>query len=285
MTAKTQGGSFLYETHLHTRLSSGCGRSSGAEHVRYYHSLGFTGIFITDHFFGGNCAVPRDLPWEERIDLFRAGFDDAWNEGQKCGLDVFFAWEETFEGDDYLIYGLSPEWLKKHPQAGHWTHRQQYEAVHAAGGCVVQAHPFRCRDYIHMITLNREFVDAVEVGNAGNHQIEDAAAKRYAERFGLFETCGSDNHHSREGIWEDNRIFALEVSSRIESAADFAARILRREPMKLKVPEGRFELPPEEEAFPPGEAVLGREDQIPLRSYWIDGKENRTFTDLSWMKD
>ena len=70
---------YLYETHLHTAQASACGRSSGAEHVRYYQSLGYTGIFVTDHFFGGNTCVPRDLPWEERIDLFCRGYEDAWN--------------------------------------------------------------------------------------------------------------------------------------------------------------------------------------------------------------
>lgn len=58
---------FLYETHLHTCLASACGISTGKEHVRYYKDLGFTGIMMTDHFFGGNTRIPKDRPWEERI--------------------------------------------------------------------------------------------------------------------------------------------------------------------------------------------------------------------------
>ena len=54
---------YTYETHLHTCRASLCGKSEGSEHVRYYKELGYTGIFVTDHFFGGNTAVPRDLPW------------------------------------------------------------------------------------------------------------------------------------------------------------------------------------------------------------------------------
>ena len=209
------------------------------------------------------------MPWKERVDLFCEGFYDAWNEGIKCGLDVFFAWEETFDGDDYLVYGLSPEWLKEHPESQSWTHLEQYEAVHKAGGCVVQAHPFRCRDYISMITLNKDFVDAVEVANAGNRQIEDAAAKRYAREFGLFETCGSDNHLSAEGKLEEGLIYGTEVNRKIKDPADYAQMILRREPLKLCVPEERF--------------TLTKDDDIPLKSYWIDRNDNRTLTRRSWI--
>ena len=52
--------SYTYETHLHTCRASLCGKSEGSEHVRYYKELGYTGIFVTDHFFGGNTAVPRE---------------------------------------------------------------------------------------------------------------------------------------------------------------------------------------------------------------------------------
>ena len=252
---------YLYETHLHTSQASACGRSSGAEHVRYYQSLGYTGIFVTDHFFGGNTCVPRDLPWEERIDLFCRGYEDAWNEGQKCGLDVFFAWEETFAGDDYLIYGLPPEWMKEHPEMEHWTYGAQYEAVHAAGGCVVQAHPYRCRGYIKFITLNTDYVDAVEVANAGNRAIEDAAAIRYARSHGLYMTCGSDNHLSVPGAMEEGRLFAMELDRRLTSAADYARYILDREPAVLRVPEERF---------------LLTDEEIPLKCYTTDGDNNRT---------
>ena len=258
---------YLYETHLHTNQVSACGRSSGAEHVRYYHSIGYTGIFVTDHFFRGNCRVPRLLPWRQRIDLFRKGFDDAWNEGQKCGLDVFFAWEETHQGDDYLIYGPSPEWLAKHPEAEHWTHREQYEAIHEAGGCVVQAHPFRCREYISMITLAPDYVDAIETANAGNEQIWDAAAMKYARAFDFYCICGSDIHYSCPGILEKEKIFGVGLDYRIGSAFDFAQHILKQKPIRLYVPKGRYELT--------GEA-------LPLNVYWIDGKERRTPAREHW---
>ncbi len=213
--------------------------------------------------------MPRNLPWQERIRLYCRGFEEAREEGAKCGLDVFFAWEETFKGDDYLIYGLSPEWLCAHPEMEHWSYREQFEAVHAAGGCVVQAHPFRCRDYIRMITLTKDFVDAVEVANAGNRAIEDAAALRYADEFGLYKTCGSDNHLSYPGKYEEGLIYGMALPRRVSSAGDFARLILNREPVRLCVPEERFSL-------------TGDASEIPLVSYWTDGGNGRIPTGRSW---
>ena len=81
---------FFYETHMHTCQASACGKATGKEQARAYKEAGFAGIIITDHFFGGNTAVSRELPWEERVDLFWKGYEDAKEEGDRIGLDVFF---------------------------------------------------------------------------------------------------------------------------------------------------------------------------------------------------
>ena len=88
---------YLYETHMHTCQGSACGTSTGAEHARFYKQQGYQGIFITDHFFGGNTAAPRSGKWKDRIDHYCSGFEDAWNEGQKIGLDVFFGQKRLVE--------------------------------------------------------------------------------------------------------------------------------------------------------------------------------------------
>ena len=48
---------YRYHTHVHTSLASACARNTGIEMVRAYKEKGYTGIFITDHFFNGNTAV------------------------------------------------------------------------------------------------------------------------------------------------------------------------------------------------------------------------------------
>ena len=53
-----------YETHAHTSETSRCSHISGGELAEFYKSLGYTGLFITDHFFNGNTTVPRELEVE-----------------------------------------------------------------------------------------------------------------------------------------------------------------------------------------------------------------------------
>ncbi|MBQ8555954.1 MAG: PHP domain-containing protein [Clostridia bacterium] len=228
---------YLYETHLHTCQGSACGHSTGAEHARYYKEIGYTGIIVTDHFFGGNTAVPRHLPWKERIDWFCSGYEDALIQGQKIGLDVFFGWEQTFDGDDYLVYGLDKAYMLAHPDMEHWSRKEQYETVHAAGGCVIQAHPFRMRGYISAIHLGDRFADGVETANAGNTPAQDAYARHFALQHGLYQTCGSDNHRSHEG----SSIFGVGLDSRLGNIHDWVRHVLARRPLTMSgIPNGRW---------------------------------------------
>ena len=233
--------SYLYETHLHTCQGSACGTSTGAEHARFYKELGFQGIFVTDHFFGGNTAVPRDLPWRERIDRFCAGYEDALAEGQRIGLDVFFGWEQGYGDDEYLIYGLDKQWLLNHPEVETWSRREQLEGIHKAGGCVVQAHPFRTRAYIQHVRIGLLYCDAAEVANAGNFPFNDAFALQYARKYALPMTAGSDNHNSARIQDPSNQIFGVRLPRRIACAGEFARMIRSGESFSLHIPDGRFD--------------------------------------------
>ena len=233
---------YLYETHLHTSQTSRCAESTGAEHARYYKEIGFTGVMVTDHFFNGNTTVPRELPWTERIDRFCAGYEDALCEGQKIGLDVFIGWEHNFDGDDYLVYGLDKAWLKAHPEMENWTHREQIEHIRAAGGCVVQAHPFRTRAYIRNVTLGLDYCDAIEAANAGNDAFSDAFALAYAKKHDLMITAGSDNHHSYPGLDAQRQVFGVALETRLTSIGDYVRLIRERQPVGLYVPKDRFDV-------------------------------------------
>ncbi|MBP3657393.1 MAG: histidinol-phosphatase [Clostridia bacterium] len=242
--------SYLYETHLHTCQASACGVSTGREHARFYKEIGFKGIFVTDHFFGGNTAVPRNRPWRERIDMFCAGYEDALAEGQRIGLDVFFGWEQGYGDDEYLIYGLDKQWLLAHPEVETWSRREQLEGIRRAGGCIVQAHPFRTRDYIRHVRIGLGYCDAIEAANAGNHPHNDAYALRYAQMYGLPMIAGSDNH--RSSMENLHRIYGVRLESPLLSAADFAHRIRSGAPITLNVPQDRFspaECPPIDSYF------------------------------------
>jgi len=243
---------FLYETHLHTKEGSSCGVSSGREYVKRYQDLGYAGIIITDHFFRGNCAVDRSYPWEKWVHRFCRGYENARDEGARRGLDVFFGWEETFKGDDYLIYGLDKEWLLKHPEAAFWNRKEQFEGVRRYGGCVVQAHPFRQHDYINCVRLSTGCVDAVEAANAGNNDpCYDALAWVYARRLALPVTAGSDIHYA-EDIRPDT-VFGVYMDRRMKSIGDYVSAIRDNTIGGLKIPPGRCDPCGDEKVFLPVE--------------------------------
>jgi hypothetical protein len=229
--------SYLYETHLHTMYGSACAVSRGRDYIRGYKKLGYTGIMVTEHFFNGNSALDSGLPWKIWVDRFCRGYEEAKAEGDRLGLDVFFGWEETFEGDDYLVYGLDKAWLLLHPEACRWTRLEQFEAVRAAGGCVVQAHPFRVRPYIWKIHLSPYCVDAVEVANAGNNPEDDALAKRYAENSNLPVTAGSDIHNASDLV--NAETFGVYLDRRLTCIGDYVAVIRSGHIAGLHISPGR----------------------------------------------
>ena len=230
---------YLYETHLHTSQGSACGVSGGREYIEKYLDLGYTGIIVTDHFFGGNCAVDRSLPWGRWVEAFCRGYEEAREEGARRGLDVFFGWEQTFDGDDYLVYGLDKEWLLEHSEARRWNRKQQFDEVRRYGGCVVQAHPFRQAYYINCVHLSSGCVDAVEIANGGNEPSCDALARLYSEKLGLPATAGSDRHNA-ENVRPDT-VFGVYLDKKMESIGDYVKAIRGNTIAGLKIPAGRCE--------------------------------------------
>lgn len=235
--------SYLYETHLHTVQASACGKSKGADYISFYKEKGYTGIIVTDHFFNGNTCVPAHLSWEERVHLFCKGYEDAKEEGDRQGLQVFFAWECRFGPDEFLVYGLDKEWLLAHPDVLEWDHITHYEKVKAAGGLVVQAHPFRERDYLDKIELHPFQCDAWEVANAGNPAYQDRLAFRYAKAHNIPMTAGSDIH--KVGQTETGEIYGVAFDEPLTSIQDYVKRIKTGTGYHLHVPKELLTLTPD----------------------------------------
>jgi hypothetical protein len=244
---------FLYETHLHTCQGSACGVSRGRDYIRKYKDLGFTGIMVTDHFFNSNTTADRLLPWKDWVDGYCAGFEDAREEGEKCGLDVFFGWEETFDGDDYLVYGLDKAWLLEHPELVRWTRAEQFREVHRHGGCVIQAHPFRQHSYIRDLHLAPFLVDGIEAANAGNHEaVYDSLAMEYARLLGLPAVAGSDIHDADDLLSDEP--YGVGFETKLGSINDYV-RIIREGKGSVTA-NGRITL-----CIPPGRCEYRQEDR------------------------
>ena len=199
---------YKYETHLHTAETSKCGKSRGAEQARYFAAHGYTGIFVTDHFFNGNTTVPKELPWEERVMMFTEGYRCAKEEGDRLGLDVFFGWEYSYGWAHLLTYNLDVNWLLAHPDLLEWSVVKYLDEVHAAGGYIIHAHPFRLTSNPVMPVMP-EKCDGVEILNAGRSDPENEKAEAFARAYGLPVTAGSDIHsvHNKRlaGVLSDVR--------------------------------------------------------------------------------
>lgn len=194
---------YLYETHLHTTEGSACGHADGRRMAGACKEYGYTGIFITDHNWGGNTAVDRRLPWDEWVDAFCRGYENAKEEGSRIGLDVFFGYEAGFSGTEFLIYGIDKEWMLANPEIRHADVEKQYQLVHRNGGMVIHAHPYREAGYIPEIRLFPEWIDGVEGINAMHSNprstahyepVFDTRAAAYAGKYHLPMTAGSDIH-------------------------------------------------------------------------------------------
>lgn len=219
---------YLTETHLHTSEVSGCASVSGAGQADQYKAIGYNTIIVTDHFFNGNSTVDPRLPWEDKIDLYCSGYENAKKRGEEIGLNVLFGVEYGSCGADFLIYGIDKSWLKANPDILDIHLCDFCDRVHAAGGVVVHAHPFREADYIHEMKFIPQYTDAVEAYNAGNRDnVWNERAVWYAKQYGFTMTAGSDCHHL------GGAAFGVETEQEIRDISQYIDAIKNRTIAKL----------------------------------------------------
>lgn len=211
---------FRYETHLHTSMVSACSGFSPEEIVQKYVRLGYAGIFVTDHFLNGNTTVPPRLPWLERV----ARFCDGYRAVKACAgatpLDVFFGFEYSYKGTDFLVYGLNEEWLCGHYEIMQMPPAEFCTFARAEGALVIQAHPMREAFYIDHIRLFSAVVDGFETLNACRDDKTNLLAGQFADVYGLRKTGGSDIHCAVQ-----TRLAGMEFEEKLTGESDYAARV------------------------------------------------------------
>lgn len=189
---------FRYEMHVHTSACSRCGRSTGEEFTDRARKLGFSGFVLTNHFYHGNSAIDRGLPWREFVGAYAADYEKTKKYAKRYDIDVFFGVEEGYgnAGAHALIYGLSPETIADAPEFPEMSIADIYNFVHRNSGFLAFAHPYRdlevlkCEDpYPDM-----RYADAIEVFNAGNTTERNKMAFEYAANTGVRTIAGSDTH-------------------------------------------------------------------------------------------
>lgn len=189
---------FKYETHLHTAPVSRCAIVSVEENLKFYKSKGYDGVFITNHFIGGNIYIDSSASYEEKINYFFSDYEKGVEIGRMIGLKVFCGVEFPYNGTDFLVYGLDKEWYISHPEIIDMKKRKALEFMIESDALVIHAHPFREESYIDHIRLLPRSIHGVEVINGCRTDFENKMAKLYAENYGLLEMAGSDNHEGEK---------------------------------------------------------------------------------------
>ena len=139
-------------------------------------------------------------------------------------MKTAYGWEFAEKGSHFLTYGLGVDWLCANEDCDKLSTNEYCDRVHASGGFIVQAHPFRTPGKRDMIRLLPHKVDAVEIVNASRMSFENQMAALYAAQYSLCRFCGSDTHST-----VIPRLAAIGMEMRAASAADILAAVIRGE--------------------------------------------------------
>ncbi len=183
------------ELHAHTKEVSPCGQLSSQEVVDRYLADGYTTLVVTNHY----CDYVIDNAgetWEERCKYYLAPYY-LMKEYAADRMHIILGCELRFKGsaNDYLIFGLTEQFLWEHANLHEMNIRSFSELAHENGLLIVQAHPFRNG----MTVVNPSYLDGVEIfnGHAG-HDSRNPIAVEWAKKFDLIPTSGTDFHHPHQ---------------------------------------------------------------------------------------
>lgn len=216
---------FKYETHLHTYPVSQCAKFGVRENLEFYKSLGYDGVFITNHFIDGNINSLAGESYEERINYFFSDYEAALKIADEIGIKVFCGAELSYGGTDFLVYGLDKNWYLSHPEIITMKKSEELPFLMENGALVIQAHPYREAFYIDHIRLFPRCIQGVEIINANRTENENKMAKIYAENYNLLEFAGSDNHIAQE----QKKLAGVQFETPIKDELDFVSKVKNNE--------------------------------------------------------
>ena len=219
---------YKYETHLHTYPVSKCASAGVRETLEYYKSLGYEGVFITNHFLDGYINISSDLPYDERINFYFSDYEEGVEIGKEIGITVFCGVEISYMGIDFLIYGLDKAWYLAHPEIMEMKKKQELENFIKHGALVIHAHPFREDPHNDYIRLFPKQVHGVEVINSSRSDDVNEMANLYAKHYGLLEFAGSDNHSGNRM----KKLAGMSSQRKIKDESDFVNAVMNGE-MKI----------------------------------------------------
>lgn len=203
---------YKYQMHCHTTPCSACGRITPNNLIHTLRDNGFAGAVLTNHFYNGNTGIDKSLPWKKFVSLYEKDYYDCKRLADSFGIDILFGVEENIgNGQEILCYGLTPEMLYAHPELKEGKLELWYNTLSPLGVLIIQAHPFRHRNFSSTGVRPLEYLDGIEMLNSANSPEENEDAVSFAQSHGeLITTSGADAHLPYQlmkgGIISDIRI-------------------------------------------------------------------------------
>ena len=187
----------LLDLHAHTSGISKCCKIAAPEMLQVALDAGMDGVVLCNHY---QKSYVTDGDFDAFARRYVAEYEYTKAAGEAIGARVLFGIEVTTEwipeGKDcsvhLLIYGVDTDFVLQHPRMFDYTQEQLYQTVRAAGGVLVQAHPWRKKDRL----IETRYLDGIEISchplYEGTHL---APLAEITAREGLILTCGGDFHN------------------------------------------------------------------------------------------
>ena len=186
---------YKYELHCHTTGVSRCATIDPKTLVHKYEKAGYSGLVLTDHYSPLTFLPKYYLCPQKAIEQYLASYHKLKN---WCGdsFTVLLGLELRHYGvvNDYLVYGVEEDWLKKQPNMLRWSEKKVCEEMHKQGYLVYQAHPYRPLIY----RCDPKHIDGIEVFNGHTDTVRNEKALQWAKALGKPMTSGSDTHHEKD---------------------------------------------------------------------------------------
>lgn len=198
---------YLYEMHFHTSETSRCANVCAQQGIESLMHAGYSGVCVTDHFHLEWLEDCGDMPYEEKIHVWLAGYRSAKRlEDER--FDVLLGMELRLPDshNEFLVYGLTDSLLIQTPELTHFTPEQLKQFADKNALFIAQAHPFRR----FMTPLHPRLLHGIEIYNGNlRHESRNDLAREYAVEHGLTGIAGSDYHETedigRGGVWFNSR--------------------------------------------------------------------------------
>ena len=214
------------ELHCHTGDVSNCGKENAEYIASRYIEAGYTSLVVANHmsyytFTGSRKKYPEFLEktgktdcWQSKVDFFMTGYENLVKAADGK-LNIILGMEfRDFNPkieNDYLVFGVTEEWLRASEKISEMNIKEMSAYVHESGMLIFQAHPFRNG----MSVIDPKYLDGVEVFNGHfGHASRNKIAVAWADMYGLKRTSGTDFHEAKHiccgGILTDFPITTVE---------------------------------------------------------------------------